>query len=98
MRAPQLCDYAGITYRQLDHWCSKGYLKPLDYQGNPGSGVTREFTRKEGDKARLMACLIDRGFTVPAAEKIAQVNTYDQQAKSIFLGHGITVLIEPHSH
>lgn len=98
MNVRQVMAHAGITYRQVDHWCSAGYLVPVDYQGNPGSGHNREFTRKEGDKARLMKCLIDIGFRPERAEMIAQLNTYDAQARSIHLGHGVTVLIEPHQH
>lgn len=90
--------HAGISYRQLDHWCSKGYIVPVNYQGNPGSGHQREFTRQEGNKAKLMACLIKVGFRVEFAEMIAQINTYDSQAKTIHLGHGVTILLEPHHH
>lgn len=90
--------HAEISYRQLDHWCTKGWIKPVDYNSNPGSGQQREFTRQEANKAKLMWCLARVGFKIDVAEQIAHCNTYDVQAKTVHLGHGVTVLIEPHTH
>lgn len=98
MRAPQLCTYADITYRQLDHWCTKGWLVPMGRQSqNPGSGRQREFTQKQADKARIMSCLTSIGIATEKAEKIAEYHI-SKDAKRIYIGHGVTLLIEPHSH
>ena len=98
MNVQQVMAHAGITYRQLDHWCTKGYIKPVSCEANPGSGHQRLFTSIEGDKARLMRCLMQVGFTASVAELLSQLNTYQMQTKRLFLGHGITLLIEPHPH
>lgn len=41
MTARDVVEIAGITYRQLDHWCTTGHLTPFKNAG--GSGDTRRF-------------------------------------------------------
>lgn len=60
---------AGITYRQLDHWCRKGYLRTAN---DTGSGSQRAFTRTELDVARLMGVLVAVGVHPAAAETVAR--------------------------
>lgn len=36
---------SGISYRQLDHWTTRGYLKPRD--AHPGAGAMREWPTGE---------------------------------------------------
>ena len=55
---------AGVTYRQFDHWCSKGYIKGAD---KPGTGNPREITTEEEEVLHLAARLIDFGFRVDKA-------------------------------
>lgn len=90
--------YADISYRQLDHWCTKGWLVPTGRQSqNPGSGRQRSFTKEQADKARLMKCLIDLGMATEVTEKIAQLSAV-RGIKKLYIGHGVTLLIEPHTH
>lgn len=99
MKASDLCRATGISYRQLDHWCRQGYLSAQGQVGNtPGSGHQREFTTTQVRKARSMKCMIDLGFEVWLAEKVAQLLIDNPECKSIHLGHGVTALIEPHNH
>lgn len=49
------------------------------------------------EKARIMGCLVKLGFAVDVAEKIAQKVEIEGN-KSLYLGHGVTVLIEKHTH
>ena len=51
-------DRAGITYRQLDHWCHGGILHPI---GGTGSGYQREFTASEVEIAQIMSVLVKAG-------------------------------------
>lgn len=99
MRAPELCRAADITYRQLDHWCRQGYIEPYgDIGATPGSGNVREFSPKMVRKAKSMKCLIDIGFEVQLAARIAGLLVNNPDTKSVHIGHGVTVLIEPHTH
>jgi hypothetical protein len=63
---------AGITYRQLDHWVTRGYLHPRRRAHNPGSGHPRTFTPREGDVAEAMAGLVALGMLPAAAAKIGR--------------------------
>jgi DNA-binding transcriptional MerR regulator len=60
---------AGITYRQLDHWCRRGYLTP-DHPG--GIGVPRHWTVREVAVLQTMAQLVHLGFTARAAARLAR--------------------------
>ena len=55
----------GITYRQLDHWVRRGYLKPDNLDG--GSGHLRTFPIRELSVAWMMAKLTAAGVTPTAA-------------------------------
>lgn len=58
-----------ITYRQLDFWCSKGWLRP-DQRG--GSGHARTFSGDEARVARTMARLVAAGLKPDTAHAIAR--------------------------
>ena len=58
-----------ITYRQIDVWCSKGYLQP-DHQG--GTGHHRHFSGDEVRVVRMMARLVAAGLTPAAAHRVAR--------------------------
>lgn len=61
---------ARITYRQLDHWVRKGWLRPdVD---DVGSGYRRTFPPAELDVARVMGALTAAGMTPRAAERVAR--------------------------
>lgn len=70
MNADRLLAYAGITYRRLDYWCTKGYLAAD--KANPGSGYARQFTVTEAQVARTMRRLIDAGVKVDVAHSVAR--------------------------
>jgi hypothetical protein len=52
-----------LTYRQLDHWCRKGWIQPD--VACPGSGKPRTFPAAEVRVLKRMALLVARG-TVPS--------------------------------
>lgn len=60
---------AGITPRQLNHWVTKGYLKPIG-NGLTGSGHPFEFPTDQVRIAVLMGELTRAGLT-PAAARLA---------------------------
>ncbi len=51
----------GITYRQLNHWVIRGYLRPD--QERRSSGVARSWTAAELEVARRMGRLVRAGLT-----------------------------------
>lgn len=81
MKALDVCDAAGITYRQLDYWIRCEYLHVRGCSGNhrsgqhcgtEGSGSFRDFTAQEVEIACRMGGLV-RAFIAPAfAAQIAR--------------------------
>jgi len=68
LSSDEVAEYAGITYRQLDHWLRRGYIPaPGTTSGETGSGNRRRWTQAEADRVALMASLVGEGLTVPAA-------------------------------
>jgi DNA-binding transcriptional MerR regulator len=65
---PRIEDIIGATYRQLDHWCRTGYLKPV----GGTNGVQRRFPPEELKVAKTMARLVDLGFNPGAAASYAR--------------------------
>jgi hypothetical protein len=59
----------GITYRQLNYWVKRGYLRP-EHDG--GSGVARRWPAAEAEIARRMSRLISAGIDVAAAAAFAR--------------------------
>lgn len=61
---------AGITYRQLDHWCRAGFARPVN--DGPGIGHARRFTRQEMRVLTCMGRLVNAGMRPDAAFVIAR--------------------------
>jgi hypothetical protein len=61
---------AGPTYRQLDWWTRKGYLKVVN--DGCGSGYARQWSATERAAAATMARLVAAGLTVQAAHRVAR--------------------------
>ncbi len=71
MKALELVDRAGISYRQLDHWTHRGWLHERD-RGGAGSGVFRDYDSTEVAVCMRMAGLTVAGFNVVVAAGIAR--------------------------
>lgn len=71
VNAPTLCRRAGITYRQVDHWCRLGVLRPIG-AATPGSGAQRRFPRGEVRVAAAIAELRDIGVPLEIARRAAE--------------------------
>jgi len=68
--APPPLTTLGVTYRQLDHWCRRGYLHPAN--GHPGSGNRRTWTDSELAVAHRMAQHVRNGMYPRAAAQLAR--------------------------
>ena len=69
MNGPQLAERIGVSYRQVDFWVSKGYLRP---ENETGSGIPREFSSSEIQVAVVMARLVAAGVRPSEAHLIAR--------------------------
>jgi hypothetical protein len=77
----------GVTYRQLDHWTTQGYL--IAKEPSPGSGRRRTWTADQLEIAERMGRLSRIGLTLALAHRIATGNSD--------VGDGITITIQPRS-
>jgi hypothetical protein len=78
----------GVTYRQLDHWTTQGYLTAEE--PSPGSGRRRAWAAEQLEIAARMARLSRLGLNLALAHRIA-TGTND-------VGDGITITIQPRAH
>lgn len=60
----------GLTYRQVDWWCRKGWINADN--PDPGSGVRRAFPPGEVQIAAVMAALTKAGVSASAAHRAAR--------------------------
>jgi len=63
-------EYQGLTYRQIDYWTSRGYLRADS--SNPGSGTDRTWLDGETHVASRMLALIEVGFRLGKAHELAR--------------------------
>lgn len=56
----EVCRVAGVTYRQVDHWCRRGLL-PRVVEPVPGSGYHREFSTGDALDAAVLGELARAG-------------------------------------
>lgn len=69
LSSAEVCDYAGISFRQLDYWIRVGAITP-NRQAN-GSGTQRRFTRSQARAIRLAATLRTLGAPIATIGAIA---------------------------
>jgi len=72
MMGYDLMGKADITYRQLNNWCDKGWLKFKLVPGMGRGGQQREFTAAEAEVCVRMARLVAAGVYPEKAAKIAR--------------------------
>ena len=87
MSAAVLADLmsAGMTYRQLDHWTRRGYLRADE--PTPGSGHRRTWPPREVEVARTMARLVAAGMSPRQASEVARGESR--------IGPGVYVVVAP---
>lgn len=81
---------AGVSYRQLDYWVRRGYLRPED--ALPGSGHSRAWSAHEIAVAREMKRLCDAGLSAELAARVAR--EFVDGESLIELAPGLTLDIE----
>lgn len=64
-RSPQVCELAGVTYRQLVYWEETGLLVPSLVRSD-GSGSHHLYSEADVDECRVIAGLIEVGFSLGA--------------------------------
>jgi hypothetical protein len=62
-------DAYGISYRQFDHYCRKGWIRSST---DGGSGTQRDFPKSESDIFKIMASLVTIGFRPACAAELAR--------------------------
>lgn len=70
LSSADVVETAGVTYRQLDYWARRGYVRPLPR--DPGQGYPRHWDEAEVDVVRIMAALVRDGYRVPVAARRAR--------------------------
>lgn len=82
-----LCKAARITYRQLDHWVRRGYVRA--YVPSEGSGTSRAFTEMEFQVATALGRLSEIGVLVgsPLANAVAEAIRNGETDGSYFEGN-----------
>lgn len=66
----QVCQAAGISYRQLDYSCH--YIFQDQPQGRPGTGYKRQFTRTQTLRLMIVGALLKQGMLQEKAGNIAK--------------------------
>jgi hypothetical protein len=59
----------GISYRQFDHYCRKGWIRSST---GGGSGTQRDFPKSESDIFKIMASLVRIGFRPACAAELSR--------------------------
>lgn len=59
----------GVSYRQLDYWSTKGWLRPT---GGGSQGVARHWSEAELAVARTMGLLVGFGLKPAVAARVAR--------------------------
>lgn len=69
-RAKDVAHYAGISYRQLDHWSRKGYITPGVIDGK-GSGTRRLYSSDNIRHILVMASVATLGVRFHVVKRFA---------------------------
>jgi len=80
---------AGITYRQVDHWTSVGWLRPPD--PSPGSGAQRHYPPAEVVVAYVMGALVRAGVAAEPAALAARTAQVEHTGWVAVLDGGVNV-------
>jgi DNA-binding transcriptional MerR regulator len=79
----------GLTYRQLDHWTRRGWLRPAH---TGGTGNARAWSQAELQIADLMRRLVAAGLTPEAAARAAR--THQDGRPLVKLAPGLVLAID----
>lgn len=68
----QVISWAKISRRQLDHWISRGFIKPVSHSGRGFGGVQYDWSMAEANVAKKMGELTSAGIPPAIAAKVAR--------------------------
>lgn len=92
-RGPEVCQLAGITYRQLDYW-ARTKLAPPSIKDAAGSGSKRLYSYRDVLVIKTIAQLLDAGVSLQnirvVAERLAELGD-DDLASTTLLADKTTV-------
>jgi len=71
-RGPQVCEIAGITYRQLDYWARTNLLCPSISEAR-GSGTQRRYSYRDLLDLKVIKRLLDAGVSLKSARRAVSV-------------------------
>lgn len=86
-------DKMGISYRQLDHWCKEGYLRP-----EGGNGTQRSWPDIEIKIGRMMSRLVAVGISPGRAAIYARMAVVDHTPMLLEFREGKLRVRGPFSH
>ena len=92
MNIPQAARRAGVTTRQLDHWCRRGWISPRTQQPI-GHGIVREFTRDEVTRIKHLAALVNAGMR-PELAAAALDRAVDDNGRAVIITGKVTIVVE----
>lgn len=72
IRAPQVCNIVGITYRQLDYWARTGLLTP-SVRSARGSGTQRLYSFSDVVQLRVIKRLLDAGMSLKKIRQAMEI-------------------------
>ena len=101
-RAPQVCKFVGITYRQLDYWARTELLRP-SLQEASGSGSQRMYSFTDLVQLKVIKRLLDAGMSLKkirsAVEILRTQLASDEPLADVTLlsdGHTIYAAVSPY--
>jgi DNA-binding transcriptional MerR regulator len=65
---PQVCQLAGISYRQLDYWARTDLLRPSLAEAR-GSGTKRRYSYRDVLELKVIKQLLDAGVSLRSARR-----------------------------
>lgn len=89
MRFTEAVEKAGVSYRQADHWRSRGYLDVY----TEGSGTVADISVTEALVMRRMGVLVHAGVQASAAARIARASVV-QRTRAVDLPGGLRLIFD----
>jgi DNA-binding transcriptional MerR regulator len=97
-RAPEVCELAGISYRQLDYWSRTGLIKPGIKEAS-GSGTRRLYSFKDLILIKAIKGLIEAGMSLQkvreAIDYIRGAMTEDPSELTLIATEGTILIFGP---
>ena len=89
----EVLDLTEITYRQLSHWVSTGFVHINDV--SPGTGHTRTFSYPETLRLMVLASLIHAGVTVrTASAHFARYGMHNSMTELVYQNGPVSITLD----